>query len=47
VTAKPVPPVSVTTDNGDIYMVPEETQEEAPPVSIAVFDNCVPILVFN
>lgn len=24
----------VTTDNGDIYMVPEETQQEAPPVSI-------------
>ncbi|KAI0303704.1 hypothetical protein B0F90DRAFT_1809431 [Multifurca ochricompacta] len=31
VTAKPTPPVSVTTDNGDVYMVPEETQQEAPP----------------
>jgi hypothetical protein len=32
VTAKPAPPVSVVTDNGDVYMVPEETQQEAPPV---------------
>ena len=26
------PPVSVVTDNEDVYMVPEETQQEAPPV---------------
>ena len=32
VSAKPAPPVSVVTDNGDVYMVPEETQQEAPPV---------------
>jgi hypothetical protein len=32
VTAKPAPLVSVQTDNGDIYIAPEETQQEAPPV---------------
>jgi hypothetical protein len=32
VAAKPASSVSVTTDNGDVYMLPEETQEEAPPV---------------
>lgn len=32
VTAKPAPPVSVVSDNGDVYMVPEETSQEAPPV---------------
>ena len=34
VTAKPAPSVPVTTDNGDVYMVPEETQQEAPPVRL-------------
>jgi hypothetical protein len=32
VTAKPAPAVSVRTDNGDVYIAPEETQQEAPPV---------------
>jgi hypothetical protein len=32
VTAKPTPPVSLQTDHGDVYVVPEETQQEAPPV---------------
>ena len=32
VTAKPAPPVSVRSDDGNIYIIPEETQEEAPPV---------------
>ncbi len=32
VTAKPAPSVSVRTENGDIHMAPEETQQEAPPV---------------
>lgn len=32
VTAKPAPPLSVRTDDGNIHIAPEETQEEAPPV---------------
>ena len=32
VTAKPALPVSVQTDNGDVYIAPEDTQQEAPPV---------------
>jgi hypothetical protein len=32
VTAKPAPLASVRTDSGDIHIIPEETQEEAPPV---------------
>lgn len=32
VTAKPAPPASVRTENGDIHIVPEEAQQEAPPV---------------
>lgn len=36
VTAKPAPPVSVRTDNGEVYIAPEETQQEAPPVRFLV-----------
>jgi hypothetical protein len=32
VTAKPAPPGSVRSDSGDIHIIPEETQQEAPPV---------------
>jgi hypothetical protein len=32
VTAKPAPSVSGRADNGDIYIAPEEAQQEAPPV---------------
>jgi hypothetical protein len=32
VTAKPALQASVRTDNGDIHISPEETQQEAPPV---------------
>lgn len=33
VMAKPVRNVAVTNDNGDVIMVPEDTQNELPPVS--------------
>lgn len=36
VTAKPAPLVPVRTDDGDIYIAPEETQQEAPPVRTLV-----------
>lgn len=42
VTAKPAPPVSVVTDNGDVYMVPEETQQEAPPSYVAASLDAAP-----
>ncbi|KAI0254990.1 hypothetical protein BJV78DRAFT_1273649 [Lactifluus subvellereus] len=42
VTAKPAPPVPVTTDNGDVYMVPEETQQEAPPSYVAASADAAP-----
>ncbi|EGO24521.1 hypothetical protein SERLADRAFT_389910, partial [Serpula lacrymans var. lacrymans S7.9] len=29
--AKPTRPVQVRTEDGDVYMVPEETQSQAPP----------------
>jgi hypothetical protein len=32
VTAKPTPPISIRVESGDVHIVPEETQEEAPPV---------------
>jgi hypothetical protein len=32
VTAKPTPSISMRVDNGDVHIVPETTQEEAPPV---------------
>jgi len=32
VTAKPTPPISIRVESGDIHIVPEETQQEAPPV---------------
>lgn len=32
VTAKPSRPIQVRTDNGSVYVVPEETQSNAPPV---------------
>jgi hypothetical protein len=32
VTAKPTPPIPIQLENGDVHVVPEETQEEAPPV---------------
>jgi hypothetical protein len=32
VMAKPAPPISIRGENGDVHIVPEETQEEAPPV---------------
>ena len=38
VTAKPTPPISIRVDGGDIHIVPEETQQEAPPVrSLSLF----------
>jgi len=37
VMAKPGRAVSVTMENGDVYMVPEETQSEAPPVRTHFF----------
>ncbi|KAH9031784.1 hypothetical protein EDB85DRAFT_1958426 [Lactarius pseudohatsudake] len=42
VTAKPVPLVSVVTDNGDVHMVPEETQQEAPPSYVAASADAAP-----
>lgn len=42
VTAKPVPSVSVVTDDGDVHMVPEETQEEAPPSYVAASADAAP-----
>jgi len=36
VTAKPASSMSVQTDNGDIHIAPEETQQEAPPVRSSV-----------
>ncbi|KAH9178121.1 hypothetical protein EDB89DRAFT_1843771 [Lactarius sanguifluus] len=42
VTAKPVPSVSVVTDNGDVHMVPEETQQEAPPSYVAASADASP-----
>ncbi|KAF8273289.1 hypothetical protein EI94DRAFT_1716310 [Lactarius quietus] len=42
VTAKPAPPVSVVNENGDVYMVPEETQQEAPPSYIAASADAAP-----
>jgi hypothetical protein len=32
VTAKPTPPISIRVESGDVHIVPEETQDEAPPV---------------
>ncbi|KAF8259180.1 hypothetical protein EI94DRAFT_1834546 [Lactarius quietus] len=40
VTAKPAPSVSVVNDNGDVYMVPEETQQDASYVAASA--NAVP-----
>jgi hypothetical protein len=37
VTAKPTPPISMHIENGDIHLVPEDVQEEAPPVR-SLFD---------
>lgn len=31
VTAKPTPPIPIRLENRDVHIVPEETQEEAPP----------------
>ncbi|KAI0280839.1 hypothetical protein BGY98DRAFT_962141 [Russula aff. rugulosa BPL654] len=42
VTAKPAPLVSVQTDNGDIYIAPEETQQEAPPSYMAASADAAP-----
>lgn len=42
VTAKPAPPVSVRTDNGDVYVAPEETQQEAPPSYMAASADAAP-----
>lgn len=42
VTAKPAAPVSLVTDNGDVHMVPEETQQEAPPVRDHFFTPSAP-----
>lgn len=36
VMAKPGRQVQVTNENGDVYMVPEESQSQAPPVSINI-----------
>ncbi|KAI9461575.1 metal homeostatis protein bsd2 [Lactarius psammicola] len=42
VTAKPAPSVSMVTDDGDVYMVPEETQQEAPPSYVAASADAAP-----
>ncbi|KAI0267748.1 hypothetical protein BC834DRAFT_57370 [Gloeopeniophorella convolvens] len=42
VTAKPVPAVTVHSDSGDVHMVPEETQNEAPPSYSAASADAVP-----
>ncbi|KAH9063900.1 metal homeostatis protein bsd2 [Lactarius vividus] len=42
VTAKPAPSVSVVTDDGDVHMVPEETQQEAPPSYVAASADAAP-----
>ena len=42
VTAKPAAPVSLVTDNGDVHVVPEETQQEAPPVRDHFFTLSAP-----
>lgn len=40
VLAKPARPATTDTDeNGDIYVVPEETQKDAPPVSLSISEN--------
>lgn len=39
VMAKPVAPVQITAENGEVYMVPEDTQAEAPPVC---HSHCIP-----
>jgi hypothetical protein len=37
VTAKPAPSIPIRVENGDVHMVPEETQQEAPPVRFSPF----------
>ncbi|KAI9439919.1 metal homeostatis protein bsd2 [Lactarius indigo] len=44
-TTTPAPSVSVVTDNGDVYMVPEETQQEAPPSYVAASADAAPFLL--
>src|SRR5712672_1983098 len=48
VTAKPAPPVTIRTEDGEVYIVPEETQQEAPPVSSSarhIFATRLPLTV--
>ena len=45
VMAKPARPVTVTGENGEVYMVPEETQAEAPPVCHRLPDAVSPSLI--
>jgi len=42
VTAKPAPPVTIRTEDGEVYIVPEETQQEAPPSYIAASADAAP-----
>jgi len=42
VTAKPAPPVTLRTEDGEVYIVPEETQQEAPPSYIAASADAAP-----
>ena len=39
VTAKPSRPVQVRTDDGGVYVVPEETQSNAPPVRSLIYSK--------
>ena len=43
VTAKPTPPISMRVDSGDVHIVPEETQQEAPPVRVFLFSPFLPL----
>ncbi|KIK95218.1 hypothetical protein PAXRUDRAFT_33101 [Paxillus rubicundulus Ve08.2h10] len=42
VTAKPSRPIQVRTDDGNVYMVPEEVQSSAPPSYAAAQADAVP-----
>jgi hypothetical protein len=42
VTAKPAPPIPIQVENGDVHMVPEETQQEAPPSYLAASADAAP-----
>ncbi|KAI9511818.1 hypothetical protein F5148DRAFT_1167828, partial [Russula earlei] len=42
VTAKPAPPVSIQTEDGEVHVVPEDTQQEAPPSYVTASADAVP-----